>query len=58
MRIPYRPLAIGLVTLAFSALVLARAQAGDRATDLAAAAGGQAGRGRNGKQQPAGAGEH
>ncbi len=30
MRIPYRPLAIGLVTLAFSALVLARAQAGDR----------------------------
>ena len=26
MRIPYRPLAIGLVTLAFSALVLARAQ--------------------------------
>ncbi len=30
MRIPYRPLAICLVTLAFSALVLARAQAGDR----------------------------
>ena len=30
MRIPYRPLAIGLVTLAFSVLVLARALAGDR----------------------------
>lgn len=29
MRIPYRPLAIGIVTLAFSALILARAQAGD-----------------------------
>lgn len=30
VRIPYRPLAIGLVTVAFSALLLARAQAGDR----------------------------
>jgi hypothetical protein len=30
MRIPYRPLVIGLATLAFSALILARAQAGDR----------------------------
>ncbi len=30
MRISYRPLAIGIVALAFSVLVLARAQAGDR----------------------------
>jgi hypothetical protein len=30
VTIPYRPLAIGLVTVAFLALVLARAQAGDR----------------------------
>lgn len=30
MRIPYRPLVIGLATLAFSAFILARAQAGDR----------------------------
>lgn len=29
MRIPYRPLAVGLVTLAFSAVLLSRAQAGD-----------------------------